>query len=447
MKPQILIASPTAGCGKTLFMIGLLRLLQKKGFKVQPFRSGADPIDPHYHNVVSERESANLDTWMASHTHLQYIYNHYADKADICVTEGNMGLFDGYHKMKGSSAELARILHLPVILIVNARATAYSMAALLYGFKHFRPSAHITGVIFNQVSSQAHYASLREACTDAGLDCLGYIPFSDELRMIQRRQSLTQAVRQTLSQLADSMAAYIEKHVDVDKMLELSVRIFPCPYTLPFTSDTEEEIINPFTARRAHIAIARDPAFGLAYRENIDRLAAQNSISYFSPLYSRNLPDADLIYLPGGFPESFARQLHRQKSLLADLREYAEEGGKILAEGSALAVLGRSLTARKGGTPYCMAGILPLDCIATESRQNTGYRRINAATITLKGYEFHHSGILQADIPPMDIPICSARGTIVATPMYRYKNVFAGHTHWYWGETNIMELWNEAPRY
>ena len=169
----------TSGSGKTTFTMGLLRALHKRGLRVQPFKCGPDYIDTQFHTLAADHESVNLDIWMASNTHVQYLYNKYGDGADVCVTEGVMGLFDGYQRMQGSSAEIARLLNIPVVLIVSARSTAYSVAPLIYGFKHFNPAVKIAGIVFNQVSSPSHFAYLREACVDAGVECLGYLPMTE----------------------------------------------------------------------------------------------------------------------------------------------------------------------------------------------------------------------------------------------------------------------------
>ena len=150
MKPQLLIGAATSGSGKTTFTMGLLRALHKRGLRVQPFKCGPDYIDTQFHTLAADHESVNLDTWMASNTHVQHLYNKYGDGADVCVTEGVMGLFDGYQRMQGSSAEIARLLNIPVVLIVSARSTAYSVAPLIYGFKHFNPAVKIAGIVFNQ---------------------------------------------------------------------------------------------------------------------------------------------------------------------------------------------------------------------------------------------------------------------------------------------------------
>ena len=388
MKPQLLIGAATSGSGKTTFTMGLLRALHKRGLRVQPFKCGPDYIDTQFHTLAADHESVNLDTWMASNTHVQHLYNKYGDGADVCVTEGVMGLFDGYQRMQGSSAEIARLLNIPVVLIVSARSTAYSVAPLIYGFKHFNPAVKIAGIVFNQVSSPSHFAYLREACVDAGVECLGYLPMTEGLKIPSRHLGLTLTAKRSMNTLIEQAAELVEKYVDLDKLLSICHRNFPCRYTLPYSSETGVESFTP-SAKKMKIAIARDPAFNFIYRENIDRLSALGSITYFSPVYGSDLPDADLVYLPGGYPELFARQLHRRKKLMEALRTYAEEGGKILAECGGMMFLTRSLTARQGGTAYAMTGILPLDCTMVGARLHLGYRRIEYKGMELRGHEFH----------------------------------------------------------
>ena len=160
---QLLIGAATSGSGKTTFTMGLLRALSRRGLRVQPFKCGPDYIDTQFHSIAAGRESVNLDTWMASPEHVRQVYAHYSEGADAAVIEGVMGLFDGYDRMRGSSAEIAALLDVPVVLVVNARSTAYSVAALLHGMKTFRPDVRIAGVVFNQVASESHYSFLKAA--------------------------------------------------------------------------------------------------------------------------------------------------------------------------------------------------------------------------------------------------------------------------------------------
>lgn len=444
MKPQILISSANSSSGKTLFAMGLLRLLKKRGLKVQSYKCGPDFIDAQQLSIAADNETVNLDAWMSSHSHVQFLYNKYGEQADVCATEGVGGLFDGYRRMQGSSAEMAQLLNLPIVLLVNARGVGYSVAPLIYGFKHFYVGVQIIGIVFNQVSSPAHYTYLKEACMDAGVDCLGYLPYMDNYKLPAKHTGFSSQYKQSLDELAEQLAQQIEKTVDVNRMLNRCSRNFPCRYTLPYSSDVDSEsFLLPI--RKLDIAVARDAAFHFLYRENIDRLAKMGKITYFSPLYSNELPKADLIYLPGGYPELFARQLHRRRKMMDAIKEYAEKGGKILAEGGGMVLLGNTLKSRENGTAYPMGQVLPIDfSMVSTPKPSSGYRKTHGLPNELKGYEYHYLSMQQNTITPHSLcEVTNLKGSDVLTPLFRYKNVIAGYTHWYWGERNILELWDE----
>lgn len=173
---HLLIGAASSGSGKTTFTLGLLRALKNRSFKVQPFKCGPDYIDTRHHRMAAGNPSVNLDLFMMSEAHVRDLYAGYTEKADVAVTEGMMGLFDGYDGMKGSCAEIACMLKIPVVLIVNAKSTAYSVAPLLYGFKQFNKQVQIVGAVFNFVASENHYSFLKQACEDAGVEALGYLP-------------------------------------------------------------------------------------------------------------------------------------------------------------------------------------------------------------------------------------------------------------------------------
>lgn len=446
MKPQFLIGGATSGSGKTVFALGLLRALKKRGIKVQPYKCGPGFMDTQLHAISSGVDSVNLDSWFAGRTHLQYVYNKYGEKADVCMIEGNSALFDGYKRMQGSSAEMAQVVSVPVILVVNARSAAYSVAPMLYGYKLFRPQVKIVGVVFTHVSSLTHFSYLKDACNDAGLNSLGYIPFEENLKLPQRHTALTQSVRLEIEEVAEKAAMYVEQNIDLDRILKMCTRIFPCEYTLPYTSDVEETGINYGMNKSLKIAVARDSAFNLLYKENIDRLSAIGHITYFSPLYSNTLPEADIIYIPGGFPEMFARQLHRRKTLMKQLKGYADKGGKIIAEGGGMVLLSRSLTVREGGSAYEMSGVLPFGCTMIDSHLHTGYRVIEMSEKSLRGHEFRFLSIDTENsqlLPEVKvIPVKNTRGAEADSCIYRYRNVIAGFTHWYWGEADVLRLWD-----
>ena len=185
-KTSFLIAAPTSGSGKTTIARGLMKLFADKGYKVQPFKCGPDYIDTKFHQAVCGRPSINLDTFMASSEHVRELFANYGADADVCIVEGMMGLYDGYDRELGSSYEIARTLDIPVVLVVDAKSAAYSMAALITGFVNFRKDIRFAGIIFNKVGSERHYQMLRQVCDDLGITCLGYLPKSADLEQGSR---------------------------------------------------------------------------------------------------------------------------------------------------------------------------------------------------------------------------------------------------------------------
>jgi cobyrinic acid a,c-diamide synthase len=442
MKPQILIGAVTSGSGKTIFAMGLLRLLKKRGMEVQGYKIGPDFVDSLLLSLACGNDTVNLDAWMSSQGHVQYLYNKYGEQADVCIAEGTAGLFDGYRRMQGSSIEAAGLLNLPVVLLVNARLAGYSVAPLIYGFKNFYSGAKIVGVVFNQVASVAHYTFLREACADVGVDCLGYLPIMDNCKLPAKHSAISSVIKNGLDDMVEKIAEQIEKTVEVNRLLNRCNRTFPCQYILPYSSDMEQECFIPGMGRM-RIAVARDSAFNFVYRENMARLVGLGKVVYFSPLYGSALPEADLVYLPGGYPELFARQLHRRNKMMEDLKTYVEKGGKVLAEGGGMVYLGRTLKSREMGTAYPMCNVLPIDFILPSfSKLNAGYRMLDSSDQNLKGYEFRYTSVCKDDCTNLLFdPVKNMKGTECLMSLYRYKNVVASHTHWYWGDKNILGLW------
>lgn len=218
---ELLIAAASSNTGKTTFTMGLLRALRDRGLQVQPYKCGPDYIDTMYHKLASNHTSVNLDTFMASSEHVCHLFNSYGESADVRVVEGVMGLFDGYEKWQGSSAEISVLLGVPVVLVVNAQSTAYSVAPLIYGFKHFNENVKIGGVVFNKVSSENHFQFLKEACQDAGVECLGYMKRNSLLEIPSRHLGLTISAKSHMEELISLAAKEVETHVNIALLLSL----------------------------------------------------------------------------------------------------------------------------------------------------------------------------------------------------------------------------------
>lgn len=433
-KPQFLVAAASSGSGKTTFTIGLLRLLSNRGLKVASFKCGPDYIDTQFHNIASGRKSVNLDLYMGSPEHVQSVYARYSDGYDVAVVEGVMGLFDGYDKIKGSSADVAVTLNLPVILIVNSASTAYSVGAVIYGFKNFNPAVEIAGVIFNRVASDSHYSMLKDACAAAGVKCLGYIKRMPGLEVPSRHLGLAIGNGSAMDDFAAKAADALESTVDIDELLSSVMSpVRPNVDLMACYSSSDD--------RKLKIAIAADDAFNFMYEENVAVLKRHPSYSItierFSPIEDAQLPDADIVYLPGGYPELYAEKLEANESMRASVKEFAECGGRIWAECGGMIYLCMSLDGRS------MCGVLPFECTMSDPRLTLGYRAVELYNgMELKGHEFHYSKITGGDDVPVVAVQYNARGQKVSTAMYRYKNVYAGYTHIYWGETDMLKLWD-----
>ena len=413
-----LIAAPNSGSGKTTIARGLMALFNLKGYRVQPFKCGPDYIDTKFHAAVCGRASINLDTFMATPEHVRDLYDRYGKDADVCVVEGMMGLFDGYDRDRGSSAEIARVLDLPVVLVVDAKSAAYSMAALISGFLNFRKDVRICGVIFNRVGSARHFAMLQQVCDDLGVQCYGYLPKKAELEQGSRYLGLDFSEKPESKILVE----LLEEHVQWQRLMELTskarsmgkpVCTMPCREGKPI--------------HRTLIA-RNDESFSFIYQENIDRL---ENVTFFDP--ERDVPcldDVALLYLPGGYPEKHLGALVKAEATRRAIKEYAERGGRIIAECGGMMYLCEKIVTDEGEFPMC--GVLPYSITARrqDRKLSLGYRRFTLDGKECRGHEFHYTQFL-GEVPKSAAQVYNAKGEPVPTPVIRYKNVMASYTHLY----------------
>lgn len=430
---RFLIAAATSNSGKTTFTMGLLRALRNRGLLVQPFKCGPDYIDPMFHRMASGRESVNLDTFMSSEEHVSQLFAHYGNDADISIVEGVMGLYDGFDKSRGSSAEVAMLLDIPVVLVVNAKSVAYSVAPLIFGFKNFNPRLRLAGVVFNMVASESHYSFLKAACQDAGVPCLGYLQRNDKLVIPGRHLGLTIKASAEAEQLISIAAAEVERTVDVDYLVD-AISHKPALQRNPDECQQEKHCGTLYL-------VARDEAFNFAYKANIDALRCKGDVRFFSPLHDSCLPlqdddtvrhyESTTLYLPGGYPELFARQLADNKPMRESIRQYAEQGGMTYAECGGFMYLCQDID----GLPMC--GVFPFRATMQGARLHLGYRRSGDCC----GHEFHYSSVIEPEVMPDTVSVErsqeNAKGQKVPTAIYRYRNVTAGYTHWYWADLSV----------
>lgn len=431
---HFLIGATSSGCGKTTLTLGLHRALKNRGIKTQPFKCGPDYIDTKYHEMASGKPSVNLDRFLASDEHIKQLYDFYSSRTEVCITEGVMGLFDGYDRQRGSSAEIANLLDIPVILVVNAKSTAYSVAPLLYGYKHFYDGYKLAGVIFNQVASENHFSLLKQACEDVGVVCFGYMPFDKEIIVPSRHLGLSIEALSEFETFAGRTASLVEKYINIEALLEATKRQI-C------NGASEDNVTHEGNRKDLQIAIAKDEAFNFMYEDNIRALEKLGEVKYFSPLHDRNIPDIDFLYLPGGYPEFFLAELSENQSMKSSLRNYVEKGGKILAECGGMMYLCKSIIGTDN-KEYPMTGIFDMQATMKDMKLKLGYREGLYNNHKLRGHEFHYSRLVPETIKEESVAAFqSARGMQVDTALYRKKNVIAGYTHLYWGEFNILELW------
>ena len=417
MNASFMIAAPSSGSGKTTIARGLMALFREKGYRVQPFKCGPDYIDTKFHTTVCGRPSVNLDTFMATPEHVRELFDRYGHDADIRIVEGMMGLFDGYDRDRGSSAEIARVLGIPIVLVVDARSAAYSTAALLSGFLHFRSDVRIAGVIYNKVGSPRHEQMLRQVCDDLQTPCLGCIPKSMELEQGSRYLGLDFTKTSDISMLMEMLG----KHVEISALGKLGLSSGESPTLLRGKSD--------FTPGKVRALVARSQeAFSFIYQETLDNFGQTR---YFDP--ETQVPDLDgidLLYLPGGYPEKHLDALAQNEACRQAIHDFAEQGGRIIAECGGMMYLCRSIVTDAGEYPMC--GVLPYSITARKADRHLslGYRRFTLDGREYRGHEFHYTQFL-GQSPESITQVYNAKGEPVPTPVFRYKNVLASYTHLY----------------
>jgi cobyrinic acid a,c-diamide synthase len=417
----LVVAGPSSGAGKTTMALGLMAALKRRGLIVQPFKVGPDFIDPGHHTRVCGRSSTNLDGWMLPAARNRALFHHHAASADISIVEGVMGLFDGVGRSAGvgaatgSTAEMACLLGLPIVLVVDASKMAASAAALVHGFATFDPAVRVAGVIFNHVGSANHYRLLQEALVGVdGVSALGYLPRDATLRLPERYLGLVTADEEALSDGAMAhLAELIERHVDLDRLLEIAASASVIAPEAPGQQQDPGALAPPpaiarsAAARRpvARIGVARDRAFCFYYEDNLEALrAAGAEIVTFSPLQDAQLPaNLDALYFGGGYPELFADALGANHAMRQSVASFIASDGMVYAECGGLMYLSQAIRTRQGRA-WPMVGALPLTVEMTDRSQRFGYVEvtltrdsvIGPAGTVARGHSFHYSRLVEA---------------------------------------------------
>ncbi len=388
--PCLILSSPTSGSGKTIITLGLLRLLARRGENVRSAKSGPDYIDPRFHESACGSPCLNLDAWAMSADRIREL----AWTRDLLLIEGAMGLFDGAPPQgRGATADIARILDAPVVLIIDAARMAQSAAPLANGFARHDPDVHIAGIILNHIGSVRHERMLRTALDSCDIPVLGAVPRQTDLAHPSRHLGLLQASeRPDLDDFVERAADLIGAAVDLDAFTALATEL---PKAGP----------NSALAPPAQkIAIASDAAFAFAYPHLLQGWRERGAeIMPFSPLSDDPAPASDLVMLPGGYPELYAGELAAAGRFMKSLKESAQNT-VIYGECGGYMILGNTLVDAKG-TRHGMAGLLPLETSFEKPKLHLGYRRLvplgGPFNVALAAHEFHYTKTIRSDGQPL----------------------------------------------
>ena len=403
--PRLLVVGGVAsGVGKTTVTLGLLEAFRRRGLTVQAFKVGPDFIDPGFHAIVTGRGSYNLDGWMCGREHALATVNRRAGDADLALVEGVMGCFDGLDGIseEGSTAEMAKWLDAPLVLVLDARAQARSAAAIVLGFEQFDPALNLAAVIANWVGGETHARWVREAvAARCRAHVVGGIPHDEGVALAERHLGLVTAGEGGLTvEKRQRLAELVERSVDLDGLLKLAA---PLP-----TSGTAGPTAVP-RSPRARIGIAHDTAFCFYYRDNLALLeAAGAELVYWSPLGDSALPAVDGLYFGGGYPELHGAALGANQAILGAVRSFAAAGRPIYAECGGLMYLADAIEDLDGAT-HAMVGLLPATVRMRPRRLSLGYTEVTlqadsplgAVGSVARGHEFHYSSL---DPVPSSIP-------------------------------------------
>lgn len=395
--PRLVIAALRGGSGKTTLALGLIQALRDLGLRVAPFKKGPDYIDPFWHREAAGAPCRNLDPFLMGRDQVLASFTHFAAGFDAAVVEGNRGLYDGMDAAGSqSTAELAKWLRAPVVLVLDCTMASRTVAAVALGCQQFDPELNLAGFILNPVATARQERLVRRAVEETtGLPVLGAVPRL-ELNLPERHMGLVPPqehpeVAEALHQAARSVAA----HVDLEAVWKV-MRSAP---SLTRTGPPRGLLPSrPPAGPPVRIGVVRDAAFGFYYQENLEALANFGAeLVYCSALADERLPAVDALYLGGGFPETHAARLEANASFRDSVRAAAEEGLPVYAECGGFMYLGQRLIVE--GRAYAMAGVLPLDFELHPKPQGHGYSRCRVVAdnpflprgLEFRAHEFHYS--------------------------------------------------------
>jgi cobyrinic acid a,c-diamide synthase len=393
------VAGTASGVGKTTAALAIIASLRSRGLTVQPFKCGPDFIDGGHLAVAAGRTSRNLDTWMLDSEANREIFCGASTCCDVAIVEGMMGLFDGVtgSSEEGSTAEIAKLLDLPIVLVVDAGNSARSIAAVIRGFETFDSKLRFAGIVLNRVAGDGHFRMLEAAiCQSSSVPVLGWLPVDANAAIPERHLGLHTAAEGISASI--STLTRLGNRLDIEQLLNATA------------CNQRFETVSIITAapkyRGIRVGVARDRAFSFYYEDNLDLLRANGAeIVEFSPIADSALPEnLHALYFGGGYPELYAAELSANGSLLQDLRDFAQANKPIYAECGGLMFLGETLTTLDAKS-YPMAGVLPVAIEMTKALVHFGYADVEFADDCLlgekgtqvRGHSFHCSRSLAHD--------------------------------------------------
>jgi cobyrinic acid a,c-diamide synthase len=432
--PRLVVAGTASGVGKTTVTLALARAFRARGLRVATFTCGPDSLDPTYHSRAAGAVCQNLDGWMMGQTAVRTTFASGAAGADVSLVEGVMGLFDGASPTSdaGSTAEIAKWLEAPTVLVVDASGMARSLSAVARGFAEFDRDLGLAGVVANRVGSRGHLELLHKAVTSPGV--MGGLPRDPEHSFPDRHLGLRTADERVLPDpLMDHWGSLAAEWLDVDRLLALA-RSAP-PLTL--TGDPEA----PSERTPCRVGVARDEAFHFYYADNLRRLRDLGAtLVEFSPLRDTSLPDVHGLYLGGGYPEVHAAALGANTAMRRSIRAFAESGGPVYAECGGLMYLTRAIRTSNGGA-HEMVGLFDAEARMCKTLQALGYAEVETTAASIlgpagtrfRGHQFRYSELCEmGELPEQVYTIRGRRGRTTALEGYRTQNVLASYVHAHW---------------
>ncbi len=452
--PRIMIAACRGGSGKTFLSIGIVAAWRAQGKRVVPFKKGPDYIDAGWLALAAGRPCHNLDTFLMPSEAVVGSFHGNSQDGDMAVIEGNRGLYDGLdHLGSTSSAELAKLLALPVILIINSTKTTRTMAAVVLGCMHLDPEVALKGVILNRVAGSRHEAIQRRSIEYyCGIPVVGAVPKLSRERLPERHMGLVPTVEHDWARASiEEASRVVQRHIDLEALATIAESVEdPGKKRLegesralkeaPLAVEQMPERLRPKPQKgaRVKIGVIRDSAFQFYYPENLDALSrAGAELVFFSPLTQASIPSIDALYIGGGFPETHAAALSKNAPFMEALRGLVDAGLPVYAECGGLMYLGQALVLKEG--TYPMAGVLPVTFGFSGRPQGHGYTLAEVIAENpfypvgerIRGHEFHYSSVLQWQGKETDFAFSMKRGIgfLNGKDGVCYKNVLATYTH------------------